>query len=504
MPSEKVQWEDDISASVVVPTIWLENIDKKYNSDSLKLVSNCEFRFFQRPDEAINRGYDKQAESDLAEKDNFISNFEPLKKENAVELVEKAISFHSFSDPMKRVITDVANSEHDGYFISSSHPRIVDGKPSKNPRYLQKRPDLVDGSDLYLANVGTRCHRKMKCKAPISFPVNSVLCGRRNNPAEKTRGIRALSVYGPIHYQELPELFMDFICSLTGKSPSTTGAGSEGALTKGPFNALVPTADLNNALLSFILTGYSGYTTAAGYVGPRYRVAHDISLLIPELWCRLSEAERQPSFLIENGFLEKVNDFEYKGRTILAGRLGYRITKEFVAGFFGRMFDNPNTVFNTEMLKPEVQDLEEFADGVDNITEAHERLAKTYLEDGSIESAIEPLKAIINIMATGKYNGHDINSEEVRSLFRIDNVLNSSWYQERLQIKQSRDASRYQSLIKYLEYFMSLKSHEDEVERLQIRNRLRKVQDKLVAINKPEYIDRLRGTIGADPLCKRR
>ncbi len=46
-----------------------------------------------------------------------------------------------------------------------------------------------------------------------------------------------LAVYNPIHYQELPELFMDFICSLTGKSPSTTGFGSEGALTKGPFNA---------------------------------------------------------------------------------------------------------------------------------------------------------------------------------------------------------------------------------------------------------------------------
>ena len=48
-----------------------------------------------------------------------------------------------------------------------------------------------------------------------------------------------LAVYNPIHYQELPELFMDFICSLTGKSPSTTGFGSEGALTKGPFNALL-------------------------------------------------------------------------------------------------------------------------------------------------------------------------------------------------------------------------------------------------------------------------
>ena len=77
--------------------------------------------------------------------------------------------------------------------------------------------------------------------APVLFPVISVLSGRRNHrPAE---GIRPLCVYGPIHYQELPELFMDYVCSLTGTSPSTTGAGSEGALTKGPFNALAATAD---------------------------------------------------------------------------------------------------------------------------------------------------------------------------------------------------------------------------------------------------------------------
>jgi hypothetical protein len=78
-------------------------------------------------------------------------------------------------------------------------------------------------------------------KKPVHFTVNAVLPGRRNNPADREKGIRPLSVYNPIHYQEVPELFMDFICSLTGKSPSTTGAGSEGALTKGPFNMLVPT-----------------------------------------------------------------------------------------------------------------------------------------------------------------------------------------------------------------------------------------------------------------------
>ena len=77
---------------------------------------------------------------------------------------------------------------------------------------------------------------------------------------------------------------MDFICSLTGKSPSTTGAGSEGALTKGPFNMLSAVTDLNNALLSYILSGYNAFSSAAGHVGTEARFDHDISLLIPELW----------------------------------------------------------------------------------------------------------------------------------------------------------------------------------------------------------------------------
>ena len=81
-------------------------------------------------------------------------------------------------------------------------------------------------------------------------PVNAVMPGRRNNPPDVVAHIRSLAVYNPIHYMELPELFMEYICSMTGKSPSTTGAGSEGALTKGPFNALPPIIDLNNALVA--------------------------------------------------------------------------------------------------------------------------------------------------------------------------------------------------------------------------------------------------------------
>jgi hypothetical protein len=107
---------------------------------------------------------------------------------------------------------------------------------------------------------------------------------------------------------------MEFISSMTGKSPSTTGAGSEGALTKSPFNALPPIIDLNNALVSWLLTGHHGYVTAAGYVGPKFRVDHDIILLVPELWCNMSAAERDPAFLMKEHFLEKCEDFDFEGR----------------------------------------------------------------------------------------------------------------------------------------------------------------------------------------------
>ena len=42
--------------------------------------------------------------------------------------------------------------------------------------------------------------------------------------------------------------------------------------------------DLNAALLSFALTGYDGWVSAAGYIGPWVRVDHDFSLLVPELF----------------------------------------------------------------------------------------------------------------------------------------------------------------------------------------------------------------------------
>ena len=100
---------------------------------------------------------------------------------------------------------------------------------------------------------------------------------------------------------ELPELFMEFISSMTGKSPSTTGAGSEGALTKAPFNALPAVFDLNSSFLSFVLSGYDGWLSSAGFIGPNVEVAHDISLLVPrpssraDTWKRWRTSRRTAS-----------------------------------------------------------------------------------------------------------------------------------------------------------------------------------------------------------------
>ena len=294
---------------------------------------------------------------------------------------------------------------------------------------------------------------------------------------------------------------MDFICSLTGKSPSTTGAGSEGALTKGPFNALFPTADINNALVSYILTDYAGFSSAAGYVGPQIKVNHDISLIIPEIWAQLKPEKRRPDYLISKGQLEKLEDFEYEGKTVLASRLGYRITSLFVHGFFGKIFDNPSAVFDEKILRPETQNMADFVDGIDNIVEAQQKVARNYINDGSIEQACPPLKALLHIMANGEYEGKDAHHPEIRAMFTREALLSSDWYQQRLEIKQARDIELWNRHINYLSKFLELESHSDEARRLKISKQLEIAENKLKQVSDAGYLEDLVGTIGADPMA---
>ena len=191
VPAEKRQAEDDITASMVVPIARLKNTNPRYDAQgSVKFIENVESRFFQRPDEAIHRGYDKFTEDHFANPGNFFSNYQPLTPEDAQAMLAAPIDFSRFTPPMQDLVRRTAQGH--GYFVSSAHPRIVDGKPTKNPRYLQLRPDLTDARPGYVGEVGMRLHRQ----APATSR-----CPRRSTPccraAASTRRSRASAPWPP-------------------------------------------------------------------------------------------------------------------------------------------------------------------------------------------------------------------------------------------------------------------------------------------------------------------
>lgn len=498
----KVQTEDDITASTVAPAsadepAFTEHLSRKY-------VTNAESLLFQRPDDAIVRGYDKQTELDMSGTGLFISNYAPLTPADARAMVDDAPGLSQFTEPMQKLVRRAAqikdgdDPKQQTYWVSTANPRIVGGVPTKNPRYLQVRPDIARPQEAHLADLATHLFSDIPLDEPIRHSVDIVAAGRRNNPPEE--GVPALCAYNPLHFMELPELFMEFISSMTGKSPSTTGAGSEGALTKSPFNALPPVYDLNAALLSYALSGYDGWLSSAGYIGPKVKVAHDISMLIPEVFSRMEPEERDAHHLLEAGYLEKLEDYELGGRTVQASRLGYRMNKAFASNFFGRIFLHPDVVFTEAMLKPELQDPEVFADSVDVIVTTHQVVAKHYVDDGSIAQAVPPIRALLEIMYSGtSAEGWTLASPEFRALFERENILASQWYAERLDAKVERDRKQAEASIRALTRFIETEGNQGVSDRLDIDGRLEAARAWLEEVTSPAYRAGLVGELGLQP-----
>lgn len=491
-PSFKVQMEDDITASTVLPRSLFSKLGPADTAGSLKFTGNCEYRLFQRPDDATIRGYDKITERDMTQPGNFISNYEALSKAQAREIVEDVIRFDYFTLPMKAFLREFAySSEGPAYAVCPAYPRLVEGIPSKNTRYLQNRLDLMDMRGKYLTEMALRLSRGVGLEEPLYTPVSVVVPGRRNNPPEK--GVPALCAFNPIHYLELPELFMEFMSSMTGKSPSMIGAGSEGAMTKSAFNALLLIHDLNAAFVGALLTQSPTFITSTAYVGPHYKLEHDISLLIPEIFARMTPAERNPEQLIKNGYLERCRDFPYRGQRIRAGRLGWRITTLFERTFFCRVFNTPGVVLPPDMLRPELQDKDIYADSIQTIVKTHEQVAKMYFEDGSVDLAVPPLKALLHVMAHGHYEGLQEDDPKFRALFTLENMLKSDWYAERLRAKQQVDIQLWQKHLENVQKTIA----KTPTRQGELAPKLAYCQDQLAHCQNPAYLGYLQGTLGA-------
>ena len=138
-----------------------------------------------------------------------------------------------------------------------------------------------------------------------------------------------------------------------------------------------------------------------------------------------------------NGYLEKVEDFDYEGRTVLASRLGYRITAPSSTASSAASSKCPTPCFPKNCLRPEKQDLDVFVDGMDSIVEAQRRVALNYFEDGSVDAACPPLQALLHIMAHGHYEGMTVHDPDMRGMFTREALLASDWYKERLRVNNS-------------------------------------------------------------------
>ena len=143
------------------------------------------------------------------------------------------------------------------------------------------------------------------------------------------------------------------------------------------------------------------------------------------------------------------------------------------------------------MLRPELQDMDTFVEGMDNMVGAHKRAAEAYFEDGSIEGACPPLKALLYIMKDGNYQGKTLEDPEIRNLFNSETIKNSEWYYERLLTRQQIETNTLQNVINSLQK----RAETDK----SINDELNNVRATLKQVKSIGYLKSIVGTIGADP-----
>ena len=184
------------------------------------------------------------------------------------------------------------------------------------------------------------------------------------------------------------------------------------------------------------------------------------------------------------------------GRTVLASRLGYRITALFADRFLGRIFETPDAVFPEEILRPEKQDMDAFAAGVDAIVAAQKRVAENYFYDGSVDARL-PAAA-----GAAAHHGRRGMGRQGRGATAkcgpcspAESVLGSDWYQERLRVKQERDMALWSRHIAALEAFAA--GH--GARQIDVAARLAEARAQMARVSSVAYLSELVGTIGAEP-----
>jgi hypothetical protein len=107
---------------------------------------------------------------------------------------------------------------------------------------------------------------------------------------------------------------------------------------------------------------------------------------------------------------------------------------------------------------------------------------------------------LLSIMAFGSYEGKTEKDPAIRAMFTRESMLASDWYRERLETKQARDRQLWRRHLEYVDRFRAEMQGSAGALELRLDRRARYAQEQLKRVSAPEYLDELRGTLGADPL----
>jgi hypothetical protein len=102
-------------------------------------------------------------------------------------------------------------------------------------------------------------------------------------------------------------------------------------------------------------------------------------------------------------------------------------------------------------------------------------------------------------MRDGKWEGRDANDPTFRALFTRESLLASDWYRTRLEAQRTVDTHLLESQARYLEKFLALAGYADVAARLDASGRLARVAAAAKAAREPNYLEKLRGTLGVEP-----
>jgi hypothetical protein len=83
-------------------------------------------------------------------------------------------------------------------------------------------------------------------------------------------------------------------------------------------------------------------------------------------------------------------------------------------------------------------------------------------------------------------------------MFTREYLLQSDWYQQRLEIKQQRDSELWQQHKTYIQQQLSKTEHNDSAIRTELSQKLEEAERMLAEISAPAYLEQLQGTLGAD------